>query len=103
VLEITVEGLPGNTIEINLTLIRATSPEQAYSHAIALGQQSEVRDSNLEGKQIVTRFLGLRNLDVIHDALEHGCELLYEEKYNLSPAELDALIRQKDDLNLFRL
>jgi hypothetical protein len=102
VLEITVEGEDGNIVHINLTLIRADSPEEAYDRAIQVGKESEFTDKNLQGQTIKTTFRGLRNLHVIYEELEDGSEILYEEHLNISREQLNIFIRPKHELSVFR-
>jgi hypothetical protein len=70
VLEIIVEDDPRNIVHINLMLIRADSPGEAYEKAIELGKESEISYENPDGKSVVHVFRGIRDLNVIHDELE---------------------------------
>jgi len=54
------------------------------------------------GKLVTTRFRGLSFLDVIHDPLEHGSELVFHSNIGVSPDELRKLLRSKEQLELFR-
>jgi hypothetical protein len=83
VLEHTIEGDPRNVVHVNTHLIEAGSPEEAYRKANALGRASELAYANTEGKQVRVAFRGLRDLDVIHDNLEDGAELFYEERVGI--------------------
>jgi|SRR5437667_8771182 len=100
--ELTVEGETQSVIHKNLVLIRADSPEQAYQRAGELGSQSEMDYENPQGKKVHVRFKGLNDLNVIYEKLEHGAELVYEEMIGLSRREIETLIRQKEDLSIFR-
>ena len=102
VLEHTVENDPRNVVHINIHLIEAVSPELAYDKAIALGRQSEVCFTNTGGKEVRVAFRGLRQLNVIHDKLEDGAELTYEEIAGVPEAELRDLISPKEGLGVFR-
>jgi hypothetical protein len=44
----------------------------------------------------------LRDLNVIHDELEHGAELMFEERINISEGAVQDMITTKSQLNLFR-
>ncbi len=44
------------------------------------------------------RYLGLRDLSVLHDPLEHGAEPLYDEPIGRAPAAFPDLCGQSDDL-----
>lgn len=99
--EITIEDEPNNMVHINLVLVRADFPEEAYEKALELGKESEISYLNTDGKWVRIIFRGLRGLNVIHDELEHGAELLYEEKIGLSDLDVRNLIRPKEALNVF--
>lgn len=101
VLEFTVEGDPRNVVHVNLHLIEATSPEQAHEKATALGRKSEQVYGNTEGRTVRVRFRGLRDLNVIHDALEDGAELTYEESADVAENKLAEWVRPKDELTVF--
>lgn len=102
VLEITVAGDPRNVLHRNLVLVRADSPEEAYAKALALGRDSEASDVNPEGFEVQFRFRGLAALNVIHDELEHGAELLYEESVGVKNEEVEKWIPPKEQLGVFR-
>ncbi len=48
-----------------------------------------------DGKQVSIRFRGLRNLDVIHEPLEDGCEITFSEKLGLSEEDIKARLAQR--------
>ena len=102
VFEITVEKSGRNVVHRNLLLIRAASPDEAYSRAIELGKVSEIEYRNPSGKQVHIAFRGLSKLSVIYDPLDHGAELLFEEIVDLPEKELMDLIPAKTCLAVFR-
>ena len=89
-------------IHINFVLISADSPEEAYSNALALGKDGDISYKNTDGIKVTVVFRGLRDMNVVHDELEHGAELLYERKEGLSEEAIQKLIRPKEQLNIFR-
>ncbi len=99
--EIRVEGTKRNLVHINHVIVEACSPEEAYSRAMELGEQSASEYSNGEGKKVSIFFRGLRNLDVIHDPLEHGCEIMFQEKLGVSEIGIQKLVRSKEQLEVF--
>jgi hypothetical protein len=101
VMECIVKGDPRNVVHVNRHLIEARSPEQAYRKALLLGRKSEQRFTNTDGRNVRFVFRGLRNLDVIHEALEDGAELAYEELTDLPAAELAKCLRSKNQLAVF--
>lgn len=102
--EFKIEGEKENVVHIDTTLIRADSPEEAYEKALTLGREGQYYGSykNPYDKLVTILFRGLRNLDVVDGELEHGTELLFERRDALSEQEMSDLIREKDQLNVFR-
>ena len=41
-------------------------------------------------------------MDVVHDALEDGAELSFSSQVAVASEQLHAMLRSKEDLNLFR-
>jgi Domain of unknown function (DUF4288) len=101
ILEHIVEGDRRNRVHINTHLIEAESPEQAHEKSLALGSRSEHEFANTDGNQVRVVFRGLRDLGVIHDALEDGAELIYEEKMGVAEEQLRGWIRSKEQLGVF--
>ena len=101
VLEHTIEGDPRNVVHINTHLIEASSPDEAYRKADALGQAVEQEYVNTEGKQVRVAFRGLRDLDVIHDELGDGAELFYQEVVDVLESDLRRWVVPKGTLSAF--
>jgi hypothetical protein len=100
--EITVEDDPRNVVHKDLVLIRADPPEEAYAKAIELGSEHDSSYRNPGGKCVRTHFRGLGYLDVIHDELEHGAELLYEQKISVPDEQIENWVLPKERLQLFQ-
>jgi hypothetical protein len=100
--EIIVEGDTRNVVHRNLNLVRANSPEDAYTKALDLGREGESEYSNPAGKKIVIKFRGLGALSVVQDRLEHGAELRYIEDVDVPEAKIAELIKSKEQLSVFR-
>ncbi len=101
VLEHTIEGDARNVVHVNTHLIEADSPEEAYRKANALGRAGEMEYANTDGKQVRVAFRGLRDLDVIHDDLEDGAELFYEERVDIPEDALARWVKPKEELSVF--
>ena len=101
VLEHTIEGDPRNVAHVNAHLIEADSPEEAYRKANALGRAGEIEYANTDGKSVRVTFRGLRDLDVIHDDLEDGAELFYEERVGVPEDDLAGWVKPKEGLSVF--
>jgi hypothetical protein len=101
-LKITVEGEPPNVVHKNLVLIQANSPQTAYQRAWALVRSSEISYENPAGKKVCIKFRGLSDLNVIHDELKDGTELLYEEMIGVSNEDIEKWVLSKEELSVFR-
>ncbi len=98
--EIRVQGERRNVVHTNEVLIRADSPEEAYRKALTLGRQGNTRYKNPEGKAVTIRFRGLRDLNVIHDELEHGCEIGFTRDTAVTEKRIRNWISQKKSLGV---
>lgn len=101
VLEIRVAGSKRNVVHVNLVLIHAGSPEAAFKRAISIGKRGNSSYVNGLGKRVTVRFRGLRELDVIHDPLEDGCEVMFTERLGVTEKGIRKLLRPKRDLEVF--
>jgi hypothetical protein len=102
-IEIVVERDPRNVVHVNTVLISAADNEDAYVKALELGRRIVGKPYlNPAGKRVQSKFVGLRGLDLVHDPLTHGCELMYEEHVRVSRKRVSAYVTKKSDLNLFR-
>jgi len=101
VAEIRVQRHKRNVVHINYVLIQAKGPQEAYRKAIELGKRGNTKYKNPDGETVTIRFLGLRDLDVIHDPLEHGCEIMFSERLGMTRAGIRRLLRKKAELEAF--
>lgn len=99
--EIRVEGDRRNVVHTNLVLVRADSPDEAYEKAMALGKRGNTQYENVEGKTVKIRFRGLRDLNVIHDELEHGGEIIFDRDVGVSEKKIKSWILPKRRLGVF--
>lgn len=99
--ELQIESEQTSLVYINLTLIRADSPDEAYERSLEVGTETEHVYQNTDGQTVRVIFRGLRNLYVIYEELEHGREILYERLEGVTEAEISKLIRSKADLSVF--
>jgi len=99
--EIRVVGDRRNVVHTNLVLVRADSPDEAYKKAMALGKQGNTKYKNVEGKTVKIKFRGLRDLSVIHDELEHGGEITFDEDVGVSEKKIKSWILPKRRLGVF--
>jgi len=99
--EVRVEGSRRNVVHTNRTLIRADSPEEAHEKAVALGKCGNTAYKNPKGKTVTIRFRGLKDLNVIHDELEHGAEISFSRAVSVSEKEIKSWIPPKRRLGVF--
>ncbi len=99
--EIRVAGSKRNIVHMNFVIVHAPSPEAAYVRAVKIGKEGDTSYMNERGKQVTIRFRGLRNLDVIYDPLEDGCEIMYMEKLGVTEKGIRKLVRTKRELEVF--
>jgi hypothetical protein len=99
--EIRVAGCKRNIVHQNFVIIHAGSPEAAHARARDLGKSGDTSYINENGKRVTIRFRGLRSLDVIHDPLEDGCEIMFIEKLGLTEQSIKKLVRPKRELEVF--
>ena len=57
---------------------------------------------NPDGSLVKASFRGLSYLDVVHDGLEHGAELLYERNTAVPEEEIQKWVLTREQLPLFR-
>jgi len=102
VLKITVEDEPRSVVHTNFVLIEARSPDEALERAVQLGKEHEDSYRNPANRMVRIQFCGLRDLNVIHDELEHGAEITYQEEVGLSDSAIEKKVRPRDQLGVFR-
>lgn len=98
---VSVAGDPRIVVHVNSVLIRARTPQAAHSKALALGRKSDLSWKNAAGRKVTVRFLGLGELNVIHDKLEHGAEIAYDQHFVRSVKEARRHVSPKSRLGAF--
>jgi hypothetical protein len=101
VLEHRIDGDAQNVVQVNTHLVEAGSPDEAYEKATALGRAGEHEYENTERRLVRVVFRGLRELNVIHEPLEDGAELMYTEHVGVPEEQLRAWIFPKERLGVF--
>jgi hypothetical protein len=101
VLEIHVEDDPRNVVHLNSILVEANSPDEAYEKALVFGSEQESEYRNSAGHLVRFTFRGLRDLAVIHDGLEDGSELFYDQKIGITEKRIRRLVSKRDKLSVF--
>ncbi|MEO7885186.1 MAG: DUF4288 domain-containing protein [Polaromonas sp.] len=102
IIEIRVEKDPRCVVHINTVLVHANSPTDAYEKALTLGaEQASSTYLNPAGQRVNSRFIGLKDLAVIHEKLEHGAELFFVERTDFQPGDASSLAQTKEKLSVF--
>jgi Domain of unknown function (DUF4288) len=101
ILEHIIEDDPRNVVHVNVHLIEATSPDEAYKKAIALGRRNEMAYESTTGGMVRVVFRGLRDLNVIHEVLEDGAEIMYEKHIGVSEQTLRTMAKKRRALSVF--
>lgn len=100
--EIHVTGRKRQTAWINTVLIRADSPAEAHKKAMEVGKSGETKYKSMNGQTVRCRFRGIHELNVIHEKLEHGCEIFFRSKPSMTEKGIKRLVGPKQDLAVFR-
>jgi len=96
--KIVVEGDPRNVMHADTILVRARDIDDAYFRALDLGSEQNRDDVNPQGKRVSFAFVGLSELALIDNTLEHGTEILFTEKIGLSNKEIEDLVLSRERL-----
>jgi hypothetical protein len=86
---------------VNTILVKATSIEEAYEKALGFGEVYNSSFTNTDQEEVKVFFRGLRDLFLIHDKLEDGAELIYEEYEEVTEDEIAAMVTPKEKLTAF--
>ncbi len=101
IVSVNVENDSRNVVHINTLLVHAYSDDDAYNKTLILGKEEEMEYENPEGNKVTIKFEGIGDIYNIMGDLEHGTEIIYEEKTNISKEKIDSWIRKKDELSIF--
>jgi hypothetical protein len=102
VIAISVAGHTETVVHENLVLVNAGSDAEAYERALEVGQHYNDTEINPEGREVVVEFLGVNDLVHMHDNLEHGAELCFNEHLAASKESVRAKLPARDNLRLFQ-
>ncbi|MGA3334571.1 MAG: DUF4288 domain-containing protein [Terracidiphilus sp.] len=102
VMKITVADDPRNVVHQDLTLIRASSADEAYEKATKFGKDGETEYWNPDGKAVQISFQGISDLTEVYEDLEDGAELAFRETVGMCEDEIRNLVPSRDRLPAFR-
>ncbi len=69
---------------------------------MARGEEGNISYLNPAGRRVTFKFVGLGNLNVVHDKLEDGAELVYEQRIVKSVGASRRLVRKRTELSVFQ-
>ena len=101
IVSINIKNDSTNVVHINTLLVHAYSNEDAYDKTLILGKEEETEYKNSDGNKVTIKFEGIGDIYEIMGDLEHGTEIIYEEKINISKEKIATWIRKKDELSIF--
>ena len=101
VMEHRIEAEPRNVVHVNTHLIEADNPDVAYEKALTRGRDAEHEYKNTDHRLVQVVFRGLRELNVIHERLEDGAEIMYSEETGVSEEQLRKWAKPRDRLGVF--
>lgn len=101
VLAVDVSGDERTVTQIHTLLIRAATAEGAYREAMHLGHEREDDYDNPAGNTVSVKFLGVKDLSLVVDELDHGAELYFTEHLGLTEDQQKGLVRAKASLGAF--
>jgi hypothetical protein len=99
---IRVQGDRRSLVHVNTCLIRAKTPDEAYDKALRLGERRQTVYVNSHGKEVRIAFLGLQDLNVVHDALEDGAERVHRAHLGMTDAAARTFVVARRSLSIFR-
>lgn len=82
----------------NYHLINADSASKAYDKAILLGKQNNYKFTNSDKVKIKSEFLGIGDLLLIHEDLEDGAEIFWDDYGFISAKRSERLVKTKKEL-----
>lgn len=100
--EFTVGDEPDKQLYVNWILVNAVDAEEAYAKALVFGERHTDDYLNPDDVMVKVRFRGLSDLLEIYEELEDGAEIVYDVYENITEAEVEAKIRPKSELSVFR-
>jgi Domain of unknown function (DUF4288) len=92
-----------HTVWENTIILTAPDRDAAHEKALSLARADEASfdDADNPARAGRWRFEGMRSLLPIHDRLEDGAEILWEEHQDLALSQLKRWIRSKAELEAF--
>jgi hypothetical protein len=102
VFDIRIQDDDRHVVHVKTVLLREENAEDALRRAMEDGVAGGNEFVNTDGKNVMTTFVGLRNVLLVHDELEDGAELYYEEHIVTDPLFAQGLVRPRESLSVFR-
>ncbi len=92
-IEMRIEKEPRNVVHINSHLIRAKTIAAAKAKAKAIGKDSTSSYKNTDGKKVIVRFRGIRDLFELPEGIDDGAEVIWEEHIGLTEKKIKSWLR----------
>ena len=82
----------------NYHLIHADTPSKAYDKAVEIGKNSNYKFINSDKIKMKSEFLGIGDMILIHENLEDGAEIMWNDYGFISAKRSDKIAKTKKEL-----
>lgn len=101
IVEIRVAGDARRVLHRNLVLVAAPSAEEAYRKALEFGAREDLSYRNPSGAEVLSRFLGLAELEYLYEEPGDGAEVAFWEQIVRPGSGSGVAVKQKSQLRAF--
>lgn len=97
--ECRVEGYATSLVWVNIHIVKADSPKEAYAKAFKLGKSHNQRyKAGQDERSARWIFRGIRDLIPIYEKIEDGAEILFEAHERMTEKRIRKMLRRKSDI-----
>jgi len=97
--ECRVEGYATSLVWVNIHIIKADSPKEAYAKAVKLGKSHNRKyKAGEDARDACWTFRGIRDLIPICGKIEDGAEILFEAHERMTEKGIRKMLRTKSDI-----
>jgi len=97
--ECRVEGYATSLVWVNIHIIKADSPKEAYTKAVKLGKSHNRKyKAGKDARDARWIFRGVRDLVPIYEKIEDGAEILFEAHERMTEKGIRKMLRAKSDI-----
>ncbi|MDR0352897.1 MAG: DUF4288 domain-containing protein [Opitutaceae bacterium] len=97
--ECRVEGYATSSVWVNIHIVKAGSPAEAYAKASKLGKSHNRKyKAGSEARNARWIFRGIRDLIPIYEKIEDGAEVMFEAHERMTEKRIIKMLRAKSDI-----